>query len=219
MDPTDSPLTLDIVSDVICPWCFIGKRRLEKALAMLGPGHAITVRWRPFELNPAMPKGGIERRAYRSAKFGSWERSQALDRHVEMAGAPDGIVFRHDLMERTPNSFDAHRLMWLAGKQGAQDKLAEILFRSYFLEGKDVGDHAILSDAAAKAGMDAGAVTTFLAGTEGAEEVSRELAAARRMDVTGVPTFVLNGQPLASGAQPPEILAGMLRRALGLPPE
>src|ERR1700687_5585008 len=118
---TNQTLTIDIVSDVICPWCFIGKRRLEKALKLLCNPPGVKVNWKPFQLNPQMPAEGIERRAYRIGKFGSWEQSQARDAQVAAAGAEEGITFAFERMTRTPNTLDAHRVIWLAGQRGVQD--------------------------------------------------------------------------------------------------
>src|SRR5216683_2159480 len=118
-------LSIDVISDAICPWCWVAKRRLDSAIAALAPDVTATVTWRPFELNPEMPKGGVDRRAYRSAKFGSWQHSQALDAQVAAAGRSEGLVFNHDKMERTPNTVDAHRLIGLAGQQGKQDDVVE----------------------------------------------------------------------------------------------
>src|ERR1017187_8088228 len=118
-------LHIDIISDLICPWCFIGKRRLEKAVTALDGQHKVQVRWLPFQLNPTMPKVGISRRDYRIKKFGSWERSLELDAQVAAAGKAEGIDFAFDRMERTPNTMDAHRLVWLADKQGVQDAVVE----------------------------------------------------------------------------------------------
>src|SRR5436309_15758823 len=146
-------LTIDIVSDVICPWCFIGKRRLEKALALLGEPAGVRVVWRPFQLNPRMPPGGMERRAYRTAKFGSWERSLALDAQVAEAGRGEGITFAFDRMVRTPNTLDAHRLLWLAGKLGVQDGVAESLFRGYLIAGADFNGGAAVVRLAAVGGV------------------------------------------------------------------
>src|SRR5258707_14945263 len=151
-------LAIDIVSDVICPWCFIGKRRFEKALRLRPPEVEIEVHWRPYELNPDMPAEGIDRKLYRTRKFGSWEHSQALDAQVAQAGAGDGIPFAFDRMERTPNTFDAHRLIWLAGKQGAQAAVVEALFRAYFLDARDIGDREVLAQVAGAAGLNAGDV-------------------------------------------------------------
>src|SRR5262249_45616316 len=131
-----------IVSDVVCPWCYVGKRRFEKALKLIGSDVAFRVRWLPFELNPQMPPGGAARAEYRMKKFGSLERSRAMDAQIAQAGAGEGIRFRHDLMKITPNTFNAHRLMFLAGRAGpaVQDALCEVLFRAYFCEGRDVGN-------------------------------------------------------------------------------
>jgi len=131
---------LIVVSDVICPWCFMAKRNLEKALQIVGPELQMEITWSAFELNPEMPKEGMDRRQYRSKKFGSWEYSQSLDAQVVEAGASAGITFRHDLIARTPNTFNAHRLIWLAQEEGVQDAVVESLFRAYFTQGQDVGD-------------------------------------------------------------------------------
>src|SRR5262245_36968635 len=120
-------LTIDVYSDVICPWCYIGKRRLEKGLALAG--RPASVRWHPFELNPGMPREGVERRAYRVKKFGSWERSLELDAQVRRAGEGEGLAFNFDKMARTPNTFDSHLVVWLAGERGVQDGVAEAQFR------------------------------------------------------------------------------------------
>ena len=129
-------LAIDVISDAICPWCWVAKRRLDSAIAALAPAVTATVTWRPFELNPEMPKAGVDRRAYRSAKFGSWQHSQALDAQVAAAGRSEGLAFNHDKMERTPNTVDAHRLIRLAGQQGKQDVVVEGLFAAYFNEGR-----------------------------------------------------------------------------------
>ncbi len=153
-------LTIDVISDVICPWCFIGKRRLEKALR----DRAAAVRWHPFQLNPDMPREGIERKSYRIRKFGSWERSQELDAHVGAAGRGEGIAFNFDRMARTPNTLDAHRVIWLAGERGVQDAVVEALFLAYFTDGRDLSDRATLADVAAGAGLDRAEVAGLLAG-------------------------------------------------------
>ena len=144
-----SSFRLDIVSDTICPWCYVGKRRLAAALPVLGLTFDVT--WRPFQLNPTMPREGLDRRAYRSAKFGSWEKSQALDAQVTEAGASAGLVFRHDLMAKTPNTVASHALIRLARETGdaaMQDRVVEALFSAYFTQGLDVGDLAVLADLA-----------------------------------------------------------------------
>ena len=202
--------------DVICPWCFVGKRRLERALTMIGPGF-VRVTWLPFELNPDMPKEGMERRAYRTRKFGSWERSEQLDGQMTEMGAGEGIDFHFELMARTPNTFKAHRLIWLARRAGSQDALVEALFRGYFTEGRDIGSQEILRDIAVEVGMEPAQVSAFLQGDEGTLQVSQEEEMARRAGLSGVPAFILNRRPLVVGAQAPEVLASALRRALAEP--
>src|SRR6478609_7845306 len=135
-------LSVDVISDVICPWCFIGKRRLEKALAV--HGGPVKVRWLPFQLNPTMPKEGISRREYRTRKFGSWERSLELDARVIEVGKSEGIHFAFDRIERTPNTLDAHRLIWPADKEGVQGAVVEALFRAYFTDGRDISNRQAL---------------------------------------------------------------------------
>jgi predicted DsbA family dithiol-disulfide isomerase len=193
-------LTIDIISDVICPWCFIGKRRLEKALG----DRPATVRWHAFQLNPDMPREGIDRRAYRIRKFGSWERSLELDAHVADAGRGEGIAFNFDEMARTPNTRDAHRIIWLAGERGVQDAVVEALFLAYFTEGRDLSDRATLGEIGAEAGLDRVEVDRLLTGDGGLDVVSAEEEQARRLGVSGVPFFVVNGRVALSGAQPPE---------------
>jgi predicted DsbA family dithiol-disulfide isomerase len=205
-------LRLEVVSDVICPWCFIGKRRLEKALAAV-PGLAVDVVWRPFELNPDMPVEGIERRAYRLAKFGSPERAQMLDARVTAAAASEGLAFRLDAIPRTPNTVKAHRLIWLAGREGVQDAVVERLFNAYFIEGQDIGDSRVLAAQGVAAGLDAAVVEDLLATDLGVEEVRSEAAAALRLGIHAVPTFVLDGRPAFEGAVAPAEIAERLRAA------
>jgi len=202
-------LEIDIISDVICPWCFIGKRRFEKALRLLPPEVEIEVHWRPYELNPDMPAEGIDRKLYRTRKFGSWERSQALDAQVAQAGAGERIPFAFDRMERTPNTFDAHRLIWLADVEGVQDAVVEALFQAYFVDALDVGDREVLARVASAAGLD---IRDFLASQRGVEAVREEESRARRRGVQGVPFFLINGATAISGAQSPELIAATLSR-------
>lgn len=214
--PSTGPVAgvIDVVSDAICPWCWIGKRQLGLALEELAAdGLRFEVRWRPFQLNPDLPPEGVDRRAYRSAKFGSWERSQELDRRVAEAGAAVGLGFRHDLMARTPNTVDAHRLIRLAGTAGRQDAVAEALFRAYFTEGRDIGDRSVLAAVAAEAGMDRERVEAELAGDACREEVLAEDLAARRAGLTGVPSFLLDRHLLFSGAVAAPQMAEAFRRA------
>jgi predicted DsbA family dithiol-disulfide isomerase len=204
-------LAVEIVSDVICPWCFIGKRRFERALRLLPEGVETEVRWRPFELNPDMPAAGIDRKAYRSRKFGSWERSQALDRQLAQVGAEEGIRFAFDRMLCTPNTLEAHRLIWLASKQGVQGSVVEALFHAYFEDALNVGDRDVLTRVASAAGMD---VQEFLESDRGGDDVLAEELRARRMGVDGVPFFLIGGSIPVSGAQPPESLAAAMSAAL-----
>jgi predicted DsbA family dithiol-disulfide isomerase len=206
-------LRIDIVSDAICPWCYIGKRQLERALAMLATeGLRFSVHWNPFQLNPDMPKEGRDRAAYRAMKFGSAERARELDERVGAAAAGVGLAFRQDLMLRTPNTIDAHRLIWLAGKEGVQDAAMEAVFVAYFTQGRDIGDLEVLADCAAQAGMDRVAVADFLAGDVAAQEMLAADRAAREAGVNGVPSFFLDGYGLFSGAMPAETMAEALRK-------
>jgi len=197
-------LTVDVISDVICPWCWVGKRRLEKAIAAVAGRHEVVVRWLPYQLNPDMPREGIERRAYRTAKFGSWERSLDLDAKLAAVGAGEGIALNFDRMERTPNTFDAHRLIRLAGERGVQDAVVEALFRAYFTDGSDIGDRKVLLDVAAGAGLDRERAEAELDSDDSAAAIRTEEAEARRLGVEGVPFFVLNGELALTGAREPE---------------
>jgi predicted DsbA family dithiol-disulfide isomerase len=194
-------LNIDVYSDVICPWCFVGKHRLEKALAAVKDRFEARVTWHPFELNPDMPKEGLNRKEYRSAKFGSWEKSLALDEQVKKAGEGEGINFRHDLMERTPNTFDAHKLILLAGREGVQDKVAAAVFNGYFVEGKDVGDRETLIAIATAARMDAEKVKTFFESEESTNAVNEAKEKGRELRINSVPNFIINNLVSFSGAQ------------------
>lgn len=206
-------LSVDVISDVICPWCFIGKRRLERAIA--AHGEPVKVRWLPFQLNPQMPKEGISRREYRTKKFGSWQRSQELDAQVAVAGAGEGIQFTFDRIERTPNTLDAHRLIWLAENEGVQDAVVEALFRAYFTEGRDISDRQTLLDVVADAGLDRGKAEGVLTSGGGQEAINEANELARRVRVEGVPFFVINGRVTLSGAQPPDAFLAAFKQAFG----
>jgi predicted DsbA family dithiol-disulfide isomerase len=213
MDESPAGVRIDIVSDAICPWCYIGKRQLERALATLETeALRFSVHWNPFQLNPDMPKEGRDRIAYRVQKFGSAERARELDQRVADAAANVGLSFRQDLMLRTPNTLDAHRLIWLAVREGVQDAVVEALFIAYFTQGRDVGDHAVLADCAAAGGMDRARVADFLAGDTAAKEMLAADRAAREAGVSGVPSFFLDGYGLYSGAMPAETMAEALRK-------
>lgn len=204
---------IDIVSDAICPWCYIGKRQLERALEMLaGEGLHFSVHWNPFQLNPDMPVEGRDRAAYRAAKFGSAEKAAALDERITEAAANVGLGFRTDLMTRTPNTIAAHRLIWFAGQKGVQDAAMEAVFRAYFVEGRDIGDPAVLAECGAAAGLERAEVEDFLGGTLAEPEMRAADQAAREAGVSGVPSFFLDGYGLFSGAMPAETIAEALRR-------
>ncbi|HXT80610.1 MAG TPA: DsbA family oxidoreductase [Acetobacteraceae bacterium] len=213
--PTDKSVgtRIDIVSDAICPWCYVGKRQLERALTILeGEGLRFSVHWNPFQLNPDMPKEGRDRTAYRVWKFGSAEKAAALDERITQAAAGVGLAFRTDLMTRTPNTIDAHRLIWFAGRNGIQDAAMEAVFKAYFTAGRDIGDHAVLADCAAEAGLDRAEATAFLTGDLADKEMRAADHAARQAGVNGVPSFFLDGYGLFSGAMPAETIADALRR-------
>ncbi|MCA9059547.1 MAG: DsbA family protein [Planctomycetaceae bacterium] len=204
-------MSVDVVSDVICPWCYIGKRRLGKAI--VDSGEHVAVRWHPFQLNPAMPKEGISRREYRTRKFGSWERSLELDRRVTTAGEAEGIDFAFDRMERTPNTLDAHRLIGLAECEGVQDSVVEGLFRAYFTEGRDIGELETLLGVAADAGMNSHSVAATLNSDRGIQAIIDAQGLTQRYQVTSVPFFIINETATVSGAQPPETFLEAFRHS------
>lgn len=187
---------------------------LEKAIAAIG--HPTTVRWLPFQLNPQMPREGISRREYRTRKFGSWERSQALDAQVDAAGEAEGVHFAFDRIERTPNTLDAHRLIWLADEEGIQDAVVEALFRAYFTDGRNITDRQTLLDVVAEAGLDRSKAEGVLTSGGGQEAIQEADDLARRVGVQGVPLFVINGKVTLSGAQPPDAFLEAFRQAAAL---
>ncbi|MHA3775259.1 DsbA family oxidoreductase [Verrucomicrobiota bacterium sgz303538] len=210
MDDTAN-LKIEVISDSICPWCYIGKRRLEGALRLLGTPSA-RVEWKPFELNPGMPIEGMDRREYRTRKFGSWSYSQQLDAQVRAAGEQVGLSFAHDKMERTPNTLASHKLIWLASQRGTQDAVVEAIFRAYFCEGRDIGDPDVLVALGGSAGLSEVEVRRALLDEEITREVLNDEATSRHMAVQGVPTFVVNGLRVASGAHPEQVLAEIFRK-------
>jgi predicted DsbA family dithiol-disulfide isomerase len=201
------PARVDIISDAICPWCYVGKRHLEQALPVLAEqGLAFTVQWHPFQLNPDMPEAGLDRREYRITKFGSWERSQQLDAQLAEKGRAAGLDIRLDLQRRTPNTLAAHRTIRLAHAHGVQNAVVEALFAGYFTEGADIGDPATIARLADGAGLPADAVLAMLAGEEGRAEVLAEDVNARRSGINGVPSFIMANHVLFSGAVPAETM-------------
>jgi predicted DsbA family dithiol-disulfide isomerase len=201
-------LVIEIASDVVCPWCYIGKRRLEKALALLEGEVKPEIRWLPFQLNPGMPKEGIPRAEYRKAKFGSIERSRGLDARVAAEGEGEGIAFAFERMERTPNTVAAHELIDLAQRQGRGGPVVDALFRAYFEEARDIGDAAVLAQIAADAG-----VGGWPQQAEGKTVAALE-EDVRNLGISAVPTFILGRKLGVSGAHPPEALAHAIRDAL-----
>ena len=210
-------LTVDVISDVICPWCYVGKRRLEKAIAALTERANVRVRWRPFQLNPRMPQEGMDRRQYRTAKFGSWEWSVALDAQVTEAGRGEGILFAFDKIERTPNTLDAHRLIGLADTEGVQDAVVETLFRTYFTEGQDISRTPKLLDVVAEAGLDRNKAEIVLHGDEGLAEIRSAQEQSHHAGVQGVPFFVINSTLALSGAREPSDFLAAFEQAAAPP--
>jgi predicted DsbA family dithiol-disulfide isomerase len=208
-------LNIEIYSDLICPWCYIGRRRLEAGIKILNASESPNILWRPFELNPEMPKAGLDRKAYRSAKFGSWERSQSMDRDVAAAGKTLGLEFNYDRVLVTPNTLAGHRLLWWAREMGSQDILADALFRAYFTEGLDIGKNEVLAEIAAAAGLSEEDAKRFLESDQGRDEVLAEEREGLRRGLNGVPFFVVNGIPAFSGAQRPNTFVETFRQVLG----
>jgi predicted DsbA family dithiol-disulfide isomerase len=213
-----TPVQLDVISDTICPWCFIGKRRLEKALA-LRTDVDVDVRWRPYQLDPTIPPGGKDRREYLEAKFGGPEGARKIYDNIRAAGADEDIAFEFDKIERTPNTINSHRLIRWAATADRQDAVVERLFRLYFLEGGDIESPESLIAVARETGMDADLVAELLAGDADVDLVEREIRTAQKIGVTGVPCFILANSFGVMGAQSADVLAEAIDRALAQPAE
>ena len=194
-------MKIEVASDVVCPWCYIGKRRLEKALQLVNDVQT-EVRWLPFQLNPGMPKDGMPRAEYRKAKFGSLERSRQLDARVIAEGRSEGIDFAFDRIERTPNTTEAHKLIAMAEHQG---RVVDALFKAYFEEAKDIGDPKVLAEIAEQCGVSGW--------PESARDVSALEEEVREMGISAVPTFIFERRTGVSGAYPPEQLAAAIKEA------
>lgn len=203
-----APLTIEVVSDVVCPWCYIGKRRLAKALSALEGEVSAEVRWLPFQLNPGMPPQGMPRSEYRAQKFGSLERSRQLEARVAKEGESEGIAFAFERIDRAPNTVAAHALVGLAQEQGRGDAVLDALFRAYFEEGKDVGDAAVL------AAIAQGCQVSGWPRQEGATGVVALEQQMRDLGISAVPTFIIGRKFAVSGAHPPETLVEAIREAL-----
>jgi predicted DsbA family dithiol-disulfide isomerase len=206
---------IDVISDVICPWCYIGKRQLEGALDILEKQYRqrFTVAWHPFQLNPEMPEEGVDRAKYRLAKFGSAERSRQMDERITETAAGVGIEFHLDRLTRTPNTVKAHRLIRFGGQRGVQDGVVEALFDGYFCNGADIGDDRVLADIGQRGGLEYDLVLAMLAGDDGRREVLAGDQMARNCGINGVPSFALQGHVLFSGAVPAYEMADTFHRA------
>ncbi|UWQ64415.1 DsbA family oxidoreductase [Leisingera caerulea] len=195
---------LDILSDPICPWCYIGKTHLDKALAEV-PDHPFVIEWHPFQLNPDMPREGMDRRDYLERKFGGKEGAVKAYAPVVEHAEKAGLSINFEAMKRTPNTLDAHRLIHWAGIEGKQTQVVDALFKAYFVDAKDIGDHAVLAEIAQEAGMEADVAARLLEGDSDVQEIRDRDAHSRKMGVTSVPTFIVASQHAVPGAQPPEL--------------
>lgn len=206
-------MQIDVVSDTVCPWCFIGKRRLTRALAMR-PDVEAQVFWRPYRLDPTIPREGVDRRAYLKAKFGDGPRASGMGEVIRSEGAGEGIEFAFDKIAKSPNTLDSHRLIRWAGGAGIQDDMVERLFKAYFIDGRDIGDAAVLTGIAGEAGMNAALVGQLLTEDADLEVVEREAGMANQMGISGVPTFIFDSRFMISGAREPDILARIIDKAV-----
>lgn len=210
-------LTVDVVSDVVCPWCFIGKRRMETALARLReerPNIVPTIRWLPYFLNPDTPEAGEPYRPFLEKKFGGPEKLAQIWAHIAEAGRTAGIDFAFERIEVRANTLRAHRLIHRAQKAGNADALVERLFAAHFLNGENIGDADVLARLASECGEDESAALAYLRSEEDADAVREQAERAQRMGITGVPFFILAGRYGIGGAQPPEVLLDALRQSL-----
>ncbi len=201
-------MLIDIYSDVICPWCYIGKRRLERTLAER-PHNGLKLHWRAFQLNPDMPAQGMDRQLYLQLKFGSAASAERIYREIKAVGEEEDLAFAFDAIRRTPNTIECHRLIRFAGMQDCQDAVVEALFRAYFLAGEDIGAPEVLLVVAQSAGLDPAETQAFLDSDLEAQAVRAEDLEARRAGLQGVPTFIINGKYVLSGAHLPEVLHQM----------
>jgi len=206
-------LILDVVSDVMCPWCYIGKRRMEKALE-LTPDLNVEIRWRPFQLDPTLPAEGKDRATYLNEKFGGEARAKEIYQTVEDAGSEEGIPFAFDRITKSPNTIDSHRLIRWAAGQDCQDAMVERLFELYFLEGADLTSVDTLVDAARDAGLDPDLTRELLENDSDRKEVEEEIAVAQRIGVTGVPCFIIDNKYAVMGAQDANALVNAFRQAV-----
>ncbi len=202
-------VTLDIFSDPVCPWCYIGKANLDRALAD-HPDHPFAIQWHPFQLNPDMPPEGMPKRAYLEEKFGGKARVDAIHERLREFARTAGVEMDPDKPQRIPNTLDAHRLIHWAGIEGVQPAVAAALMRAYWVEGRDIGDHAVLADIAGENGMDQAATLRLLQSDADADDIAARDTDARQKGVTAVPTFLIARQYVVSGAQPPQMWAQVI---------
>jgi predicted DsbA family dithiol-disulfide isomerase len=204
-------LEIDVISDVVCPWCYLGKRKLDAAMKQV-EAFAYDVRWRPFQLDPTIPPEGIARSEYMSRKFGP-EKIAAIHARLEEAGQEEGLAFAFDKITRSPNTLDAHRLIRWAQPSGKQSEIVERLFNLYFVEGQDIGDRDVLIDIAKQAGLDVELITRLFVESVDIVPVQEEMSTAARMGISGVPFFIFGGKYAVSGAQPVDALVGVIWKA------
>ena len=196
-------MEIDIYSDPVCPWCYIGKRRLEHALAQRDE-HKPVIRWRAFQLNPDMPSSGLDRARYLALKFGGSDRATLLYDNIRRVGETVGIDFAFDRIAQTPNTLQAHRLIHYANGTPQADAIIETLFRRYFVEGGSIGDIESLIEVGITAGLNADLIRAYMTSDEDLDTVQEEDSSARRLGIQGVPCFIINSQYALSGAQEPE---------------
>jgi predicted DsbA family dithiol-disulfide isomerase len=202
-------MQVDIIVDTVCPWCYVGKARFEKALRSR-PIENLLIGWRPFQLNPRMPGEGKDRERYLAEKFGSAQRAERVYRGLRTAGEQEGLNFRFDRIKRTPNSVDSHRLIAFAGRAGHQNDIVDALFRGYFSFGRDIGDIGVLSDIAAENGLDRAETMEYLTSDRDRDVILAEDDMVRDLGVNGVPCYIIDGKYAISGAQSPEVFIQVL---------
>lgn len=209
-------IKLDILSDPVCPWCYIGKANLDRALER-HPEHPFEIAWHPFQLNPEMPQGGMDRRAYLEMKFGGREGAAAVYARIDEAAKAAGLAIDWGAIPRIPNTLDAHRLVHWAGLEGRQTPVVAALFRAYWIDGRDIGDRAVLGEIAETSGLDRAMIARLLDSAADADDIRARDAHARERGVTGVPTFVVANAHVVPGAQPPELWERVIGELAGQP--
>ena len=202
-------IKLDILSDPICPWCYIGKANLERALEKVGD-HPFEIEWHPFQLNPNMPAGGVDRRTYLETKFGGQEGAVKAYLPVAQHAEKAGLKINFEGIQVTPNTLDAHRLIHWAGLEGKQTAMVAALFRAYFVDGRNIGDHETLADIAGEVGLDSEMIARLLASDADLEDIKSRDAHSREMGVSAVPTFIVDNRHVVPGAQPPELWVSVI---------